>query len=93
MTQAKILVPEQAPFSSSRSPGSHYRADLTPEERIQMLDASVERNRHIPALPESAFDRESLYADPEEESEPTLFTHVAANRLLTTTTERNVIRG
>ena len=45
---------------------SRYRADLSPKERIQMLDALAERNRHIPALPAEAFDRESLYADDED---------------------------
>ena len=61
-----LIVPEQRPLSLTRSSGSHCKADLTPKERIQMLDALAERNRHIPALPESAFDRESLYADDEE---------------------------
>ena len=42
-----------------------YRADLTAEERIRMLDALAERNRHVPALPAEAFERESLYADEE----------------------------
>jgi hypothetical protein len=56
-----LIVPEPSVQATSR-----YRADLTPEERIRMLDALAERNRHIPALPEEAFDRESLYADEEE---------------------------
>ena len=56
-----LIVPEP-----SSQPASRYRADLTPEERIRMLDALAERNRRIPALPEEAFDRESLYADDEE---------------------------
>lgn len=43
-----------------------YRADLTPEERIRMLDSLAKRNRRRPTLPASAFDRESLYADDEE---------------------------
>ena len=42
---------------------SQFRADLTAEERIRMLDALAERNRHVPALPTEAFERESLYAD------------------------------
>jgi len=42
---------------------SHYRADLTPEERIQMLDALAEMNRNLPGLPDDAFDREKLYED------------------------------
>ncbi len=56
-----LIVPE-----TSEQVASRYRADLTPDERIRMLDALAERNRHIPALPETAFDRESLYADDEE---------------------------
>jgi len=43
--------------------GGHFRADLSPEERIRMLDAIAERNKCIPALPPEAFERESLYAD------------------------------
>ena len=56
-----LIVPEL-----DAQPATRYQADLTPEERIRMLDALAERNRHIPSLPEEAFDRESLYADDEE---------------------------
>ncbi len=56
-----LIVPEAGAPVTSR-----YRADLTPEDRIRMLDALAERNRHIPALPAEAFDRESLYAEEEE---------------------------
>lgn len=42
---------------------SLYRADLTPEVRIQMLDALAEMNRNLPGLPDDAFDREKLYED------------------------------
>ncbi|HZO87055.1 MAG TPA: hypothetical protein VFB38_01860 [Chthonomonadaceae bacterium] len=45
---------------------SRYRAGLTPEERIQALDAAAEKNCHLPALPPEAFERESLYADEDE---------------------------
>jgi len=57
----RLIVPQQ----ESQVAGL-YRPDLTPEERIRMLDALAEQNRHIPALPESAFDRESLYAEDDE---------------------------
>jgi len=43
--------------------GSRYRADLTPEQRIQMLDALVDMNRNLPGLPDEAFDRVTLYED------------------------------
>ncbi len=43
-----------------------YQANLAPRERVQALDALAKRNRHIPALPAAAFDRESLYADDDE---------------------------
>jgi hypothetical protein len=46
---------------------SRYRADLTPEERIRILDVVAERNKNIPALPPHALSRESLYADDEEQ--------------------------
>lgn len=42
---------------------SRYRADLSPQERIQMLDALAEMNRNLPGLPDEAFDREKLYED------------------------------
>ena len=60
----RLIVPQQEAQAMRR-----YRADLTPEERIRMLDALAERNRHIPALPEEAFERESLYADADEVGE------------------------
>ena len=56
-----LIVPEPDAPTTSR-----YRADLTPQERIRMLDALAERNIHIPTLPVDAFDRESLYAEEEE---------------------------
>ncbi len=37
-----------------------YRADLSPAERIQMLDSLAQRNRHLPPLAPEAFDREYL---------------------------------
>ena len=43
-----------------------FRADLSPAERIQLLDSLAERNRSLPPLPPEAFDRENLYADEEE---------------------------
>lgn len=55
-----LLIPQP-----DRLVTSQYRADLTAEERIRMLDALAERNRHVPALPAEAFERESLYADEE----------------------------
>ncbi len=58
--QLIVLVPER------EATQSRYRADLSPQERIRMLDALAKRNKDIPALPEHAFDRESLYADDEE---------------------------
>jgi len=57
----KLIVPQE----ESRSPG-RYRADLTPADRIRLLDALAERNRHIPPLPDAAFERDSLYADEDE---------------------------
>ena len=57
----RLIVPQQESQTAHR-----YRADLTPEERIRMLDALAERNRHLPALPNAAFERESLYADEDE---------------------------
>ena len=42
---------------------SRYREDLTPEERIQMLDALAEMNRDLPGLPDEAFDRVKLNED------------------------------
>jgi len=48
---------------------SRYRADLSPEERIRLLDSIAERNRRIPPLPPEAFERESLYADEYEPGE------------------------
>jgi hypothetical protein len=57
----KLIVPQQEPLATVR-----YRVDLTPEERIRRLDALAEQNRHIPALPDAAFEREALYADDRE---------------------------
>lgn len=56
-----IIVPD---FDEQRT--NSYRTDLTPQERIQRLDALAEQNRHLPALPPEAFDRECLYAEEEE---------------------------
>lgn len=36
---------------------------LSVEERIKAMDALAEKNRHLPALPPEAFDREKLYED------------------------------
>jgi hypothetical protein len=54
----RLIVPRSESGSTGR-----YRDDLTPDQRIELLDALAERNRDIPALPNSAFDREALYAD------------------------------
>ena len=43
--------------------GSRYQADLTPEQRIRMLDALADMNRDLPGLPDEAFDRLRLYED------------------------------
>ena len=56
-----LIAPE--PSVQAASP---YQSELTAEERIRMLDNLAERNGHLPALPEEAFDRENLYADDEE---------------------------
>jgi hypothetical protein len=53
-----LIVTAQRPLFQSR-----YRADLTPEERIQAMDAAAEKNRSLPVLSPGAFDRESLYAE------------------------------
>jgi hypothetical protein len=50
------------PAESVPSEG-HYRADLTPEERIRLMDAFAETYRGLPTLPPEAFDRENLYGD------------------------------
>ncbi len=55
-----LIVPQ-----SESQPSNRFRPDLSPQDRIRMLDALAERNRHIPALPDAAFERESLYADDE----------------------------
>lgn len=58
-----LIVPTQAlPLQS------HYRADLTPQERIRAMDAAAEKNRFLPVLPSESFDRESLYAEDKERS-------------------------
>jgi len=57
-----LIVPPRGDAQPSR-----YRADLTPEERIQVLDTDAERNKSIPALPPHAFSRESFYGDDEEQ--------------------------
>ena len=57
----RLIVPQREPEA-----GVLNRTDLTPEERIRILDALAEQNRHIPPLPEAAFERESLYADEDE---------------------------
>ena len=57
-----LLVPESAAYPMI------IRSKLTPEERIRGLDELVERNRklNLPTLPDSAYSRESLYADDDE---------------------------
>jgi len=40
--------------------------ELSPQERVRLLDAVAERNRHVPPLPSEAFERETLYADDEQ---------------------------
>ncbi len=55
-----LIVPESGTQATSR-----YRADLTPAERIQQMDAFAETNRGLPTLPDEAFDRENLYGDDE----------------------------
>ncbi len=57
----RLIVPQEEPQTARR-----YRPELTPEERIRMLDVIAERNRHLPALPDAAFDREFLYANEDE---------------------------
>ena len=54
-----LIVPAQEPQQFR----SRYRANLTPQERIEAMDAAAEKNRHLPILPPEAFDRESLYAE------------------------------
>jgi hypothetical protein len=36
------------------------------EELVRALDRIAEMNRHLPVLPDSAFERESIYADDDE---------------------------
>jgi hypothetical protein len=50
---------------TSDLPTEENRAPLTAAQRIQLLDSLAARHRHLPGLPESAFDRENLYADEE----------------------------
>jgi hypothetical protein len=45
---------------------SRYRADLTPQERIRLMDAFTEANQGLPLLSDEAFDRENLYGDDQE---------------------------
>ncbi len=40
-----------------------HRVFKTPQERIAAMDAIAERNAVLPILPDSAFDRESIYED------------------------------
>ena len=56
----KLTVIAQEPETHSVS---HYRADLTPEERIRLMDAFAKQNRGLPHLPDEAFDRENLYRE------------------------------
>lgn len=52
-----LIVKPQEPLFQIR-----YSDNLTPEERIQAMDAAAEKNRNLPILPPEAFDRESLYS-------------------------------
>jgi hypothetical protein len=56
-----LIVPPQ-----EQQAGSLYQANLTPEERIRLMEAFAEQNRALPCLPDEAFDRENLYGDEEE---------------------------
>ena len=53
-----LIVEAQPAFVSGRE-----QNDLSPQERIRLLDELAGKNRCIPALPETAFERENLYSD------------------------------
>ena len=40
---------------------NHIETKLSPEERIQAMDALAARNQSLPHLPDEAFHRENLY--------------------------------
>ena len=50
-----LIVPDSSP--------AEKKQEMTPEEKIRALDALAEKNRHYPALPSEAFDRENLYEE------------------------------
>ena len=52
----RLVIPGE--FNEGR-----FRADLTPEERIRLLDELAATTRDLPPLPAAAFERESLYSD------------------------------
>jgi hypothetical protein len=53
---ARRLLAASLPTASNAE-----RRQLTPEERIPLMDAMTEMNRGLPHLPDSAFDRENIY--------------------------------
>ncbi len=53
-----LIVPTQPAFVSGRE-----QNDLSPQERIRLLDELAGKKRCIPALPETTFVRENLYSD------------------------------
>lgn len=58
------LVAEYLPPVGSTSEDAIFHAKYkTPQERIAAMDAVAEKYANAPILPDSAFDRESIYED------------------------------
>ncbi len=53
-----LTVLTQPAFESGRE-----QNDLSPQEKIRLLDELAVKNRCIPALPKTTYERENLYSD------------------------------
>ncbi len=53
-----LIVPTQPVLVSGRE-----QNDLSPQERIRLLDELAGKSSWIPTLPETTFERENLYSD------------------------------
>ena len=58
-----LVAEHLPPVVSSPGQGSPRHPYRTPEERVRAMDALAEKNAALPILPDSAFDRESIYED------------------------------
>lgn len=54
-----LIIPVESELQEA--PENLYHA--TPQERARVLDEIAEMNRDLPALPDQAFSRESLYEE------------------------------